>query len=101
MMSANLNELFVTANIEETELVDVKLGNKVQMTVDAFPGVTFTGHVEKIGLGTNSSFSLMPASNTSGSFTKVVQRVPVKIGLEDYQGKQLIPGLNAVTKIER
>ncbi|TDF98295.1 efflux RND transporter periplasmic adaptor subunit [Paenibacillus piri] len=101
LMSTNLGELYVTANIEETELTDVKIGNKATLTIDAFPGTVFTGRVEKIGLGTNSSFSLMPTSNASGSFTKVVQRVPVKIALNDYQGKRLIPGLNAVVKIER
>ncbi|NOU95202.1 HlyD family efflux transporter periplasmic adaptor subunit [Paenibacillus sp. LMG 31456] len=101
LMSADLRKLYVTANIEETELLDVKAGNKVTLTIDAFPGTEFKGRVDKIGLGTNSSFSLMPSSNSSGNFTKVVQRVPVKIALEDYQGKRLIPGLNAVTKIER
>jgi multidrug resistance efflux pump len=101
LMSADLGQLYVTANIQETELTDVKVGNKVTLLIDAFPGSKFTGRIEKIGLGTNSSFSLMPASNTSGSFTKVVQRVPVKIALDDYQSKRLIPGLNAVVKIER
>jgi multidrug resistance efflux pump len=101
LMSADLGKLYVTANIEETELHDVKPGNKVTLTIDAFPGTEFKGRVDKIGLGTNSSFSLMPSSNASGSFTKVVQRVPVKIVLDDYQGKKLIPGLNAVTRIER
>jgi multidrug resistance efflux pump len=101
LMSADLSQLYVTANIQETELTDVKVGNKVTLTIDAFPGSNFTGRIEKIGFGTNSSFSLMPASNTSGNFTKVVQRVPVKIALDDYQNKRLIPGLNALVKIER
>ncbi|UUZ80080.1 hypothetical protein LJK88_34590 [Paenibacillus sp. P26] len=71
------------------------------MKIDAFKDTTFTGRVDKIGLGTNSSFSLISTANTSGNYTKVIQKVQVKIVLDDYQGKRLIPGLNATVKIER
>lgn len=99
--SGDLDQLYVTANLEETSINDIHVGSKVSIKIDAFPGTTFTGRVEKIGLGTNASFSLMPTSNSSGNFTKVVQRVPVKISLDSYQGKRLIPGLNCVIKIEK
>ncbi|MED4603823.1 efflux RND transporter periplasmic adaptor subunit [Paenibacillus validus] len=100
-MSADLNRLYITANLQETEITEVQVGNRVTFTIDAFKDVTFTGRVEKIGLGTNSSFSLLPSSNTSGNYTKVIQRIPVKISIDDYQGKRLIPGLNATVKIEK
>lgn len=99
--SADLNQLYITANVEETKVNAIHVGSKVSIKVDAFPDTTFTGRVEKIGLGTNASFSLMPTSNSSGNYTKVVQRVAVKIALDDYQGKRLIPGLNCTVKIEK
>lgn len=100
-MSADLNQLYITANLEETKLKDIHVGSKVFVKIDAFPDTAFTGRVEKIGLGTNSSFSLMPTSTSSGNFTKVVQRVAIKITLDNYQGKRLIPGLNCIVKIEK
>lgn len=100
-MSTDLDRLYITANLQETEITKVQVGNRVTITIDAFKDTIFTGRVEKIGLGTNSSFSLLPSANTSGSYTKVIQRIPVKISIDDYQGKRLIPGLNATVKIEK
>ncbi|MEK3914046.1 efflux RND transporter periplasmic adaptor subunit [Paenibacillus sp. FSL H7-0331] len=100
-MSANLDRLYVTANLQETEIADAKIGNKVTIKVDAYPDAVITGHVERLGLGTNSSFSLLSSSNASGNFTKVIQRIPVKISIDSYQGKRLVPGLNATVKIEK
>ncbi|MEK8130367.1 efflux RND transporter periplasmic adaptor subunit [Paenibacillus filicis] len=100
-MSADLDALYITANLQETEVNSVKVGNKVTIQIDAFKGETFTGHIDKIGLGTNSSFSLLGSSNTSGNFTKVIQRIPVKIALDGTRGKRLIPGLNATVRIEK
>lgn len=70
---------WVIANFKETQLSDVRVGQAVEIDVDAFPDQTFTGHVDSIAAGTGSAFSLLPADNASGNFTKVVQRVPVKI----------------------
>ncbi|MFB0842732.1 efflux RND transporter periplasmic adaptor subunit [Paenibacillus oleatilyticus] len=100
-LSADLNQLYVTANLQETEITSVQVGNKVTIRIDAFKDTEFTGRVERIGLGTNSSFSLLPSSNASGNYTKVIQRIPVKIALDDTHGKRLIPGLNATVKIEK
>jgi multidrug resistance efflux pump len=100
-MTADLGKLYVVANVLETDLTDVKLGNKVRITVDAFPGTTFDGRVDHVGLATNSTFSLIPVSSSSGNYTKVAQRVPVYISLDSYEGKRLIPGLNASVRIER
>lgn len=93
------NDLYIEANIEEGDLHKVKVGQEVDVTVDSLPGVRFSGRVNRIGEATLSTFSILPAMNTGGSFTKVVQRVPVKITLEDVQGHDLIFGTNAVVKI--
>lgn len=98
-MVADLNSLYITANIEETELYKVKVGQKVDFTIDSIPGVKFSGQVTSIGDATVSTFSLLPAQNTGGNFTKVVQRVPVKISIKNYQGRRLLPGMNAVVRI--
>jgi multidrug resistance efflux pump len=100
-MSADLAQLYVTANLSETDLKDIHVGSRVTIHIDAFEDTTFTGKIDKIGLGTNSSFSLLGSSNTSGNYTKVIQKVQVKIVLDDFQGKRLIPGLNATVKVER
>ncbi|GAA4712125.1 HlyD family efflux transporter periplasmic adaptor subunit [Brevibacillus fulvus] len=93
------SKLYVSANIEETDIGKVKLGQKVEFTIDAFPGKTFTGKVFEIGEATNSTFSLLPATNTSGNFTKVTQRIPIKISIDDMQGLKLSAGLNTYIKI--
>lgn len=100
-MSVDLNQLYVTANIQETNINDIRIGNKVSIKVDAFPGIEFTGRVDTIGLATNSELSLLPTTNSSSNYTKIIQRVPVKIILDNYQGKRLIPGLNVTVKISK
>jgi multidrug resistance efflux pump len=93
------SKLYVSANIEETYINRLHDGQTVEFTVDSFPGHTFTGKITEIGNGTNSSFSLMPAISTSGNFTKVTQRIPVKVSVDDQQGVALSPGMNVVLKI--
>lgn len=99
VMVCDLTKLFVTAAIEESELPKVQAGQDVDFTVDAFPGITFTGQVVSIGDASVSTFSLLPSSNTGGNYTKVVQRIPVKISINNYQGCRLLPGMNVVVKI--
>ncbi|HUW63988.1 MAG TPA: efflux RND transporter periplasmic adaptor subunit [Spirochaetia bacterium] len=96
---ADLHGLYVTANVEETNLYEVKPGQLVTFTVDAFPGHTFSGRVLQLGEATAAEFSLLPQQNTSGSFTKVVQRVPVKVSIDNYQGLTLVPGMSTEVKI--
>jgi len=96
---ADLHALYITANVQETSLYRIEPGQLVTFTVDAFPGHTFTGRVLQLGEATAATFSLLPQQNTSGSFTKVVQRVPVKISIDNYQGCTLIPGMSAEVKI--
>jgi multidrug resistance efflux pump len=90
-------QLYINANIEETQLSKLKIGQKVDITVDEYSVKKMTGKIEAIGKAASSAFSLLPTS-TSGTFTKVVQRVPVKISLDqNYDG--LLLGTNAIVKI--
>lgn len=93
----NPKELYINANIEETKLHRIQLGQKVDVTIDQFSDEAFIGQVSTIGQAANSAFSLLPAS-TSGNFTKVIQKVPVKILLTDGEEK-ILPGTNAIVKI--
>jgi multidrug resistance efflux pump len=97
----DLHHLWVTANIKETEISDVKVGQTVDVYVDADPGVTFKGTVTRIGLATASTFSLMPSTNTSANFTKVTQVIPVTISLSGYEGSYLVPGMSASVRIHK
>lgn len=99
LMMINPYSLYITANVEETNLAKVVPGQLVDITLDAIPGEKFTGHVAKIGEASLSTFSLLPSTNTSGNFTKVVQRIPVKITLDDFKGYNLPHGTNAYVKI--
>jgi len=85
-------DLWVSANIKETEFRLVQPGNPVEIRVDAFPGETFVGEVLKVGNAATSQFSLLPNTSPSGNFTKVTQRLPVKISVEATAGT-LRPGM--------
>lgn len=90
------SQLYISANIEETKLGKIKPGEQVDISIDQFKGKTIKGNVEFIGQASNSAFSLLPSS--SGTFTKVVQTVPVSIALEKTD-VNFLPGTNAVVKI--
>lgn len=94
----DLDNVWVQANLEETYLHRLAVGQKARVTIDAYPGVVFNGQVTDIGSAAGSVFSLIPTENTSGNFTKVVQRFIVKIQLEP-TGHNLKPGMSAVVKI--
>lgn len=98
-MVVDKSKLYLNANIEEGDINRVKVGQPVEFTVDTFPGHTLIGKVKEIGEATASTFSLLPATNTSGNFTKVTQRVPIKISIDDQQGLSLAPGMSTVIKI--
>ncbi|MBM7607147.1 multidrug resistance efflux pump [Lysinibacillus composti] len=95
----NMDELYVTANIEETDIQKIKVGQEVDITVDALDGAPLVGKVRKIGEGSNSVFSLVPAINTSGNFSKVTQLIPIEIAIAKPADMKLIPGTNVVIKI--
>lgn len=96
-MLVNPDKLYISANIEETKLERIKSGESVEIVIDEFPGKTFYGKVDTIGQATAATFSLLPTS-TGGNFTKVVQKIPVKIQFDKTDFK-LLPGTNAVIKI--
>ncbi|WPC43894.1 HlyD family secretion protein [Clostridium sp. JS66] len=96
-MVVDPSQLYVTANIEESKVENIKLGQQVDINFDEFKEKDFKGKVDSIGKASNSAFSMLPSSS-SGTFTKVVQKVPVKIKLDKTDGN-LLPGTNAVIKI--
>ncbi|CAB1128348.1 Multidrug resistance protein (function not yet clear) [Candidatus Hydrogenisulfobacillus filiaventi] len=93
-----LSQVTVVANIPETKIRRVHVGQSAQVTVDAHPGVTFTATVEHIAPATQSYFSVLPTTATAGSYTKVVQRVPVILSV-DTAGYTLLPGENCEVRI--
>jgi membrane fusion protein (multidrug efflux system) len=88
-------ELWVVANLKETQLAHVRPGDKVSIRIDTFDDDELPGTVESIQSGTGARFSLLPPDNASGNFTKVTQRVPVRIELADLRGLALRPGMSA------
>jgi len=78
-----LQDAWITANYKESQLTYIRPGQPVEFTVDAYPGRTFTGKVDSIMAGTGAAFSLLPPENATGNYVKVVQRVPVKILIDN------------------
>ncbi|MEA2796221.1 MAG: rane fusion protein multidrug efflux system [Bradyrhizobium sp.] len=96
-----LPNVYVIANYKETQLTRVKPGQPVDVTVDSFPSERLHGRVERIAPASGSQFALLPPDNATGNFTKVVQRIPVRIGLNKGQPllERLLPGMSVVTQI--
>lgn len=99
--------LWVVAFLEETKMAEIHLGQRVRFSIDAFPGVRFEGKVFLTGSTTASVFSLIPANNASGNFTKVTQRIPVRISIDSANGNSdmskynILSGMSAIVKIVR
>jgi membrane fusion protein, multidrug efflux system len=94
------NIRWVAANFRETQLTNIKVGDPAEIRVDVYPGQVFKGRVLEIAPASGSQFALLPPDNATGNFTKVVQRVPVKIALDDSSlTSQLRPGLSAVVTV--
>jgi membrane fusion protein (multidrug efflux system) len=83
MAVVGLNDIWVVANYKETELENIRPGQQVDISVDSYPGKVFKGKVDSIMAGTGVTFSLFPAENATGNYVKVVQRIPVKITLQE------------------
>jgi membrane fusion protein, multidrug efflux system len=77
-----LENAWITANYKESQLTDVKPGQRVEISVDAYPNHTFHGSVESIMAGTGAAFSLLPPENATGNYVKVIQRIPVRIAID-------------------
>jgi membrane fusion protein, multidrug efflux system len=93
-------ELWVTANFKETQLTDMRPGQRVDIRVDAYPGHPFRRHVDSIQAGSGAAFSLLPPENATGNYVKVVQRVPVKIVFDEAPGVYLGPGMSVVPDVK-
>ena len=94
--------VWVTANLKETQLTHVRVGDRATFTVDAYPGRKFAGRVESLSPATGARFALLPPDNATGNFTKVVQRVPIRIAVDQPAGAPvpLRPGMSVDVTIE-
>jgi membrane fusion protein, multidrug efflux system len=102
LMSISLPGLWVIANYKETQIERMKVGQAVDVYVDAYPSTVFKGRIESFQVGTGSRFSVLPAENASGNFVKVVQRIPVKIVFENPPDEKylLVPGMSVVPRVK-
>jgi membrane fusion protein (multidrug efflux system) len=89
---------YVVANFKETQLTDVRAGQPVEIEVDMFPGQVFHGRVDSLSPATGQTFALLPPDNATGNFTKIVQRIPVKITLDG--ARDLSPGMSVTPSID-
>jgi len=96
-----LDRVWVTANFKETQLANMRPGQRVKIEVDAYDGREFRGKVESLAAATGSRFSLLPPDNATGNYVKVVQRVPVRILLDEGQDPEqlLRPGMSVVPTV--
>lgn len=104
LMSIVSPAVWVVANFKETQLEHLQVGQDVEIAIDAYPGQTLKGEVDSLAPGTGSVFSLLPADNATGNFTKVVQRVPVKIRFAphslDSLRTRIAPGMSASVSVD-
>jgi membrane fusion protein (multidrug efflux system) len=102
LMAIVPRDAWVVANFMETQLADIRPGQSVEITVDAYPGKRFKGRVDSIQVGTGARFSLLPPENATGNFVKVVQRVPVKIVFDEPPAPDalLSPGMSVIPVVK-
>jgi membrane fusion protein (multidrug efflux system) len=94
-----LDDLWVIANFKEDQIGAMKAGQMASIKIDTFPGHAFAGHVESLSAGTGARFALLPPDNATGNYVKVVQRVPVRIKIDDRAGLALRPGISAAVTV--
>ncbi|MDR9792221.1 MAG: hypothetical protein C6W58_02380 [Bacillaceae bacterium] len=97
----DFDHLWITANIKETTIGDVKVGQDVDIYIDGYSESKLSGKVEQIGKATASVFSLLPSENADANYTKVTQVIPVKISIADAKGLGIMPGMNAKVRIHK
>jgi len=91
------DELWVIANYKETQLADMRPGQPVTMRIDAYPNRVIHGHVDSVQPGSGTAFSLLPAQNATGNYVKIVQRVPVKLVMDNPPADVALgPGMSVV-----
>lgn len=91
---------WIDANFKETDLDKMRVGQCAIVSFDAYPDMELKGHVESIGAGTGSEFSVLPAQNANGNWVKVTQRVPVRIAIDDKSPREMIAGLSADVEVK-
>ena len=95
------NSIYVEANFKETQIEKMRLGQTVQLTLDAYPSLQFKGTIQSFAPASGATFSLMPPDNATGNFNKVVQRIPVRIALSKQPHLELVkPGMSVVAKVD-
>jgi len=101
LMTVVERDVWVVANFRETQLRNVKIGDPVEIHVDALGSARLKGHVDSFAPATGAQFALLPPDNATGNFTKVVQRMPVKILIDDASvaARPLSPGLSVTVKL--
>jgi membrane fusion protein (multidrug efflux system) len=102
LMAVVERDIWVVGNFKETQLPRVRVGQHVDVAIDAVPDHRFSAHVDSLQPGTGAVFALLPPDNATGNFTKIVQRVPVKIVFDNLDGyrDRVVPGLSCVPKID-
>ena len=97
-----LPQVWVIANYKETQLTHMAVGQKARIRVDTFPGYTLRGHVQAFAPASGAEFALLPPDNATGNFTKVVQRISVKIVIDDTDGlrDRLVPGMSVIASVD-
>jgi membrane fusion protein (multidrug efflux system) len=97
-----LPKVWVIANYKETQLTHMAVGQRAEITVDAFPGHTLRGHVLAFAPASGAEFALLPPDNATGNFTKVVQRIAVKIAIDEADGlaERLVPGMSVEANVD-
>ena len=94
------DDIWITANFKETDIARIRIGQTATFEIDAYPGASFKGRVASLSPASGALFSLLPPDNATGNFTKVVQRIPVRIHIETAdQERPLRPGMSAVVSI--
>jgi membrane fusion protein, multidrug efflux system len=99
---APLPKVWVVANYKETQLTHMAVGQEARITVDSFPGHTLRGHLQAFAPASGAEFALLPPDNATGNFTKIVQRIAVKIVIDDADGlaDRLLPGMSVEARID-
>jgi membrane fusion protein (multidrug efflux system) len=103
LMTVVPTEVYVVANFKETQIANMRRGQAVDIAIDALPGQSFEGHVDSFAPASGSLFSLLPPENATGNYVKVVQRVPVKIVIDDKPDPAHVvlgPGMSAVPTVK-
>jgi multidrug resistance efflux pump len=98
---ADIHHEYVTAYVPETEIRNVSVGQTVDIYVDAYPGDSFSGSILSISSQSAAASSPLPTGSSTGSFTKTVQRIPIRISIDAKQGKYIIPQMNVTVRIHR